>query len=365
MPAQVQKTGLLAGLGQQMTNTMNEQRGKAHKDVSGQLPPGINGATAALKTLTIGEYKEGTDTKGKPFFMASGVCVYPETFTDANGQVHTIAGGRTQVGPIPLCNTPNAQGEKKTFAQHWADFRDTLFHLGLDIDQFSGTPQQVEAQILAGMQALLAQKIYFKFETWSGKPTPQFPNPKTNHKWLKACEYNPNVDVGGGVTLAPSTNGPSSADLVPDQGGVHLPPQTATASNGEVVTAGDIDLMVLAALANTSGDAAEASANHLKELAIESGIEQSVIDDPEITWDQLATQILEAQGGEGTEESAPPEPKKGEVWVYAFKDKNKKDVKKQVNIESVDSAKRVCDVKRLDTKVVLKGVSFDALTPPE
>lgn len=170
MPAQTQKSPLLAKLGAKLTQTANEVRGAAHDTLNQRLPGGITGV-AQVKDIRVGEFQSG-DNKGQPFFMMAAVVQEPQFHEGLK-----VAGMRTTVGPEPLCDTPGKT--RATFKAHFAFMRDHLYALGLDIDKFPPglTPDQWDATFSAGIHALLhnpdgtPRAVYVRFRTRAGSYT--------------------------------------------------------------------------------------------------------------------------------------------------------------------------------------------------
>lgn len=349
MASQTTKS-VFAGAGQQFLKAREEYKGAEANYGNPSLPPGIEGGIAELRDLHFGEYKDGP-YKGQPFFMGAGVVIEPE-----NHEGIRCSGMRTQIGPEPLCDTPERGGEtsRKTWGEHYGWFRNQLLILGLDIDQFTGTPEQIEEQIRAGMAALVDQKLHFRFRTWKGQPTPEFKNPRVQHQWngLYTPEANgellPNNPAAGTVDSSPSQQ--------PDPNPEGFPEEV------------DLD-----ALAEQAGDVAggQEARDKLAAIAASVGMTTEEIDGAE-SWESLVVSIRERQEGDSEAPGEPepePDPAKGDVMYVQFNDpktkkpaidKNKKPKYTDVQVQSYDAKKEEASVKRLDTKVIVK-VKKDAL----
>jgi hypothetical protein len=283
MPTGSGQSSLFGAQAAQLAKALAAGKGKPHKEAGGGLPAGIEAGIAELRDCHIGTYKDGPN-KGKPFFMAAGVVLSP---THHDGT--KIAGERTQVGPEPLCDTPAAKGQRKTFQDHYDWMRDILYYLGLDIDQFSGLqPAAAEQAILAGIKTLAhpvdpAKRTKFKFRTWKGQVTKEFPNPRVQHQWNGKTEWNGQVEAGGGFKDDTPPAEPGDAPPAPEfnefsengDGQVEEPQADGAEAPAEV----DLDALAAACYdAEGASDeelaASQEARNELLRLAMEAGIEQ-------------------------------------------------------------------------------------------
>lgn len=184
MPAQTSKSGLLAQYGDEFVEAFNEAKDTPVQLSQGaQLPPGINNGVAHLTDLVIGEYQSGK-WKGQAYFRAAATVVYPDTHTwrDAAGNQQTmhVAGRKTQIGPEPLCSTPNRGGDRsrKTLKEHLKWVIDHLRQLGWQPpENMFNNPNVAEETLKRAMASLVKRSanphtpIYFNFRTWAGKPS--------------------------------------------------------------------------------------------------------------------------------------------------------------------------------------------------
>lgn len=307
-------SGMAAKLGDRLTNAW-----EAHKNDEtvysggGELPDGIEHGIAELRSCKFGIYKEG-DKKGEYFFMAAGVVLEPKVH---NGI--PVEGLRTQIGPEPICDTPKANGKRKTLSDHISWVRNELSKLGVDAASVAGND-------LENVAALLEQaKPCFRFRTWKGKPSPQFPNPRTNHTWNGLVDY----------TAAPT-------DDVEDNSGQ----EEAGEEAGEAE-----DLAALGSLADADdGDAQR----RLTELAKAAGIDPEKI----ATWSEVAS-MLEAGGGE---EAGPaedrPAPKEGEVYSFTPKGASKA---VDGTVTAVFEGSQTVNMKDLSDGKVHRGIAWAGL----
>lgn len=153
----------------------------------GDVPPNIENGVAQLSDIKVDIYKSG-EFKGKWYFYAAGVCHLPK---EVDGL--PCEGLRTTIGPEPLCDTPKRTGEKarKTAKDHYEWMLKALRTLGVN------TKNIQFGQIESVLAALKKSKPFFMFRTWRGKPTKEFPNPRTNHTWVCPLPaFDPNASVG-------------------------------------------------------------------------------------------------------------------------------------------------------------------------
>lgn len=149
-------------------------------DTGGDLPPGIDGGVAQLTDCYIGYYeKEGYVHKGQPYFMAAGIVQTPETHNGVK-----VAGRRTQIGPEPICDTPEKTGPKarKTQQEHvWWMLNELK---KFDPGAVAELPDECTVEDIDALCKSFADaKPFFSFRTWASKPTKQYPDPRTNHVW--------------------------------------------------------------------------------------------------------------------------------------------------------------------------------------
>lgn len=372
------KPGFLSKLGAKLTGAHNELKDKPANPGNPELPAGINGGIAELRECKIGVYKDGKHI-GQPFFMAAGVVITPKVH---NGV--PIAGMRTQVGPIPLCDTPEASGKKKAFKDHYDDMLNHLKLLGADPAKFGTKPDEIERNLLNAMEALKQARITFRFRTWQGKKKapgtagynpkydgPDAPEPRIQHEWNGACELE--VTAGEDATTAgvednsanemiAAENAEDAAAEAPDETPADDTAEPAEGEEGgeEGATANewaeseDLDALLAAASAD-DGDAQD----RLNELAMAAtGKTLEEVEAEAATWEEVVALCQPAEPEEA------PKPKKGDMAKYFPIDpKTKKPVKKAVSVEitAVDAKTETATIKRLDTKAVITKVKWSAL----
>jgi hypothetical protein len=177
MAKQVTKSGLAGKLGAKLKQAVDKHK-KDETKISGggDLPAGIIGI-AQLVDCRFGQYKEGAN-KGEYFFYAAGVVRTPAMFEGM-----PIKGMRTQIGPEPMCDTPTKS--RKTLEDHTAWVLNEMRKLGAET-------ASVDGDELEGLAAALKEaKPTFKFRTWKGQKTKQYPDPRVQHSWEGAADFTP------------------------------------------------------------------------------------------------------------------------------------------------------------------------------
>lgn len=289
----------------------------------GELPAGIEGGVARLVEAKFDLYKEGNNT-GEPFFYAAGVVVTPVEFTDRHGVTHVIEGLRTSIGPIPMCDTKNREGQTTTLAEHYARILNELRKLGV------ATASLQFEQLEATVARLKQIGPYFKFRTWQSKPTEQYPDPRVNHDWQGivkvASGASPNGRMADATPAASAPAAPTRPGLPPSSqprgparpGPAAAPPSAApsrpAAPRGPARPApaptpppqpepvaeeqpafsefSDLESLVERAAADDG-----AAQEELTQLAAAAGVEEQAL--AAQSWQEVAELIVAAQGGEG------------------------------------------------------------------
>lgn len=327
----------------------------------GDLPAGIENAVAQLVECKFGEYKSG-ELEGELFWHAAGVIVSPEFFTDDQGNKIPIKGLRTSITE-PLCDTPKSSGKKKTAGDHLSWILNELRKLGVN------TAETGEDELEQVCETLKEEAPHFRFRTWKGEPTKDYPNPRTNHTWsgTKGLENFVAGDGGDDVVDDTATAGDGGGDSGGDD-------TTTEASDYP----GDDEIKAIAkkAMNDKKPKDAEAAQNILQGHALVFGIDQDTIDNAD-SWDEVAQMIIDASAGDSTsgddddkkEDDTPWTPTKDEVVHYKPKVKNPKTkkmepAKKPVECEvtKVDSKNKTVDLKNLTDGMIYKAVSFDEVT---
>lgn len=342
-------------------------------DSNVELPPGINNGIAQLSDIKFDTYKSGK-TEGEPFFMATGIVKEPK----AVGKI-PVEGLRTRIGPEPLCDTTGRSRE--TVEEHLAWIMNELRKLGVD------TKEVDFDDLEETLETLREEKPHFRFRTWQGEVTPEWPNPRVNHNWNGIVEYEEDGEADDVVDKTEDTG----SDEDEDEEGL----------DGEAADAGDVDAQKAiekAALAakidpekydtweevveaigsleeasddddegdDDDKDTSDISIQDLGDLADDGDdeciekltalAEEAEVDPDEYdTWADLAKVLVEKK-----KESADDDwvPEKGEVYLYRAP-RSKKQIEVEVRVVSVKD--ETVTVKCLDDGKVLKGIPWSAL----
>lgn len=388
MPAQVNMSDFVKAMSSRGAAAMIEAaKGKeVQYDTNAGLPAGIEGGIAQLVDIKLGVYQKG-EHKGEWYFMASAVCVQPVEF---NGVI--CQGGRTQIGPEALCNTPKAQGKRKTLDDHMAFVVNEIGKL------FDGKlPSNFSLQTMPQyLEMLKKKKPYIKFRTWKGKPqkTGQYAGqePRVQHVWNGTADYTPEMVPGMTGVEDDSEDMPNpvqTARKTTTNGtGKHAQSSGKQSSQAEPFNefsdTPDLDALVKRAMKKDAHAQKE-----LERLAEEAGVDAQAVADAE-SWQDVADMIRSADtpAQDATEESEPdetgddesetddseepepePEPEepkevaRGDVYEYRPLDKSGNPGKKSVTVEvtHVNKMKGTATVKDLASQKVILNVPFDQL----
>ncbi len=333
----------------------------------GDLPGGIEGGIARLSMMQIGTFQRG-DNEGEPFFMAAGTVLEPTSHSVVDPltkkvRILPIYGLRTQVGPEPLCDTVSQKGNETSLADHWDRVLNHLRLLGVDTKDID--PEEIILEGPEGYESgplledLVSAKPTFRFRTWQGKPSQDYPDPRVNHEWRGICEYDEeegeDVEEREGDKSEWESEEEETAEDTTEEGD-----QDVDLEDEE-----EADWLALGKAADEEEDADAAAT--LTDKADSLGIE-NYEDMP--SWTEVAEAIIEASAPPGDEEEGEEEeeeeeeedwvPAKGETVFY-----KPPRAKKPVNakVMMVSEKNETCSVKRGDTGKVVKGVSFDKLSP--
>lgn len=360
MPAAKTTSVLMTKLGarfKQLYDATKDQ--EVTYDTAGNLPEGIENGIAKLFEIKIDTFKNGDNT-GQPYFYASGTVVLPK---EVNGI--PVEGLHTRIGPEPICETPKTQGQRKTAQDHFAWVVNEVKKLGLDLTKI---PHDSFEAALAALKSPEAN-VHFRFRTWKGKPTPEFPNPRVNHVWngvvtnfdAAAAEANgTNDQTDGAATQVAPPAAPAPAAAKP--AGKAGPAKAAPAAAAAPAPAAEPDVDELLARAN-SGDAE--AINQLNDMAIANGHDaQSVNDAPD--WAAVAemarTPAGEGGGGAATDAEAPAwKPAVNETYGYSppGKKPGSKLAKVNATVRAVDETAETVDLTNTkNSKIEYKKVPW-------
>ena len=281
MAAKTMVSALGKKLGANLAKAVDAHKNDETKVSAGGDLPEVELGVAQLVECKIGIYKEG-DNKGEFFCYMAGTVVSPKKVQLADGSWASIEGLRTQFGPEPLCDTKTAKGEIRDLDSHIAKVLNEFRKLGINTADIGA--DDIEATCAALKEAM----PYFKFRTWKGKPSKEYPNPRINHDWRGLTDYTPDGDDG--VQDNSASNGQVHDDSSGDD-------QTDQATS-DVPFGDDLDDLVAEAGSddvNTQAAAHEA----LTTRAIAAGYDQTAIDGSE-SWEQVAEWIRAGESDEST-----------------------------------------------------------------
>ena len=369
---------LFQKLGQRLVNA-HKAHAAAETTYSqfGDPPAGIENGVARLVEAKIDVHKEG-DNKGHPFFFLRGVIVLPR---DHEG----IPCEGIGVSLIEkLYDTPDATS-RKTAEDHVGFMYNELRKLGVDTNAID------PANIDATLNALKAQSPHFKFRTWKGQPTPQYPNPRVNTTFMGAVEFNQGeaedgVDDG---TVPPAPASPRATAPAPKANGKPSAPgaaagttqttRTATAPASGRATApktGKVapdvettysDAEDLDALLARAGDQDAAATARLSELAQAAGYTEAEVD-AATSWDDVVAMINSpkdaGEGGDADADGAGVPAVDDVFYYYPTDPKTKQPGKKKVEVKvtKVNADAGKADIVNLsNAKEKWNGVAFDRL----
>jgi hypothetical protein len=354
MPSVKQKSGLVQKYGQRFLQAAEEHR-EDEVEFSGfsDLPPNINNGVAKLTKCWFGQFENG-DNAGEYFFMAQGTVLEPLEAQDydlegnATSTVRTF-GATTKIGPEPVCDTPNAKGQRKTMADHLKWVQNEMKKLGASPDSLTGDALEQTAAALTEAQPT------FRFRTWRGKKSAQFPNPRTNHSWEGLIDYD-------------ESSSPAAAELVRDDSAPGGNGVAAAPAGRAAAVDSDPDGALAELVARATAQEQDAI-DSLTAIALEAGVSQEEVDgagDWQEVYDLLTSRTAGGEEPEATEEGPPPDPAKGDIVGYRPLDpRTKKPVKRPISCEIVfaDRKSKTVTLKRLDDNKLIAKVKWDSLEP--
>ena len=320
----------------------------------GDLPPGISNGIAQLVECKFDTYKTG-DNEGKLFFYAAGVVIVPKVHAGI-----PIEGLRTSIME-PLCDTPSRK--RDTATKHLAWILNELRKLGvdtsaMDIDDLETT-----------VEALKEAQPYFRFDTWIGKPSKEYPDPKTNHRWNGCVDYTPEdgEEVEDNTDIEEEEQEEEQEEEKPAKKVAKKeeakPAKKVKKPEPEFDDQGDIDTLLKRA---NKGD--EDAQNRLSELAIAKGYSEEEVEQAD-SWAVVKEMAVTPKEEESEEEETDEEdnseeegndPNEGEVWNY-IPAGQKKPV--ECEVVEVNSKKKTVKLKNLtNPKTVYKDIPFSKLT---
>ena len=360
MPPQRKVSGLMAKYGAKLDQAAKKSADNPIDYGNEGLPYGIPKeiGIAQLVECKFDTYKTG-DYQGEYYFQARGVILEPEYHTTPDGVEHKVRGRQTMIQEA-VCDTKTQAGKVTTQEEHIAKI---LNHMKLLANDESYTKGVGGSELESLAEGLKEAAPYFRFST--------APRYDQNAKGLNGEK----VVTGswenwhGGKGLEDYVPGDATADAVEDESQKAAPTKappsakpvakTAPATKAQLPakkpapgpepqfdeTNGDLDSLVAAA---DEGDLA--AAGRLKEMALESGVDEESID-AATSWGEVVELMSSVTPGADTEvveEEATYSV--GDVYNYKPLDpKTKKRSAKAVNVEilEVDEENKTVTLKDL------------------
>jgi hypothetical protein len=179
VPRQSSKvSGIFSRYGSKAVEAFNKHKGdETEYGNFGDLPPGIDGGIAQLVDCRVLEIKEGKQNAGELMFFARGIVVEPEQVEDPRTGLVVRVKNRNTTFSEPLFHT--AGRARETFEDHMAYVLNQLRKLGLSTEDITATDEEFNSQLAT----LKESAPFFRFRTWQGPKSDQYPNPRVNHTW--------------------------------------------------------------------------------------------------------------------------------------------------------------------------------------
>ncbi len=342
-----QKSSLMGHLGKSGEKAFNKRKGDETEFGAGSdLPPGINGGIAQLVDCKFDTFKKG-DLEGEYYFYAAGVVKSP----NEHDGVH-IEGLRTSIMEA-VCETPGRSRESVEDHLGWVlnEFR----KLGVKTDEISAEDLEDLAE------ALKEEQPHFRFRTWIGEATSQWPNPRTQHVWEGECNYDDGETEDDVVDDTDDEEDEEDDDLPFDDDEDDEEVEDDDASDED--DDDEIDYVGLAKDAEKDNEEAQES---LEKMASEAGISDKQVENAP-DWLAVARMIMKANAdggaGNGAEDDEDVDdenwsPEKEEV--YFFKPPRARKLV-ECEVTAVFNSSRACNLKNLDDGKIYKKVSWDKL----
>jgi hypothetical protein len=352
MPGQKTTSLVMKKLGERGAKAARDHANDDVKIGNFELPAGIENGVARLVEFVFQEIEKDGPNKGKLMFRATGIVVLPKLHDGVS-----IEGQRTNISEMLFDTPSNNKDARQTIEDHIIWVQNEMKKLGL-----AGESVLVENWETSAA-ALKELAPYFRFRTWKGKPTTEFPNPRVNHMW-------------GGV-LSDYAPADSSTNDVVD----HTPVKTYSAPNdnadgaldtptdtkGDAAAAEDLSQVALEDVTKAASQGDTEAGQEMTRRALEAGISQEDADATK-SWEELA-QLIEAAGSSADSEPAQEYAwAKDDVAMYSPLDpKTKKKVAKAIECEvmSSDPKSKTVQLRNLDNKkLTYKAVPWADLEVP-
>ena len=311
-----------------------------------ELPEGIENGVARLTKCYFAQYKSG-DNEGEVYFRAEGTVLMPANAPDGT----PILGLSTSIME-PIHETPSRKRE--TVEDHIAWVLNEMRKLGFETDDNTDPEEAAEFLQEAGPT--------FRFRTWKGEATDQYPNPRTNHQWQGAVEIEDAEDVAATAVTekasTPSRKAPvppvttEESEVEPEEESEAVEAAEEEPSSEETEFA-SMSLAEVAQLADGGDDEAGV---WLEGQANEKGVDSESVE----TWAEVA-ELLDSsedvsKASSDDEPVADWEPQKGETYFYK-PPRARKAV--EVEVTAVFPGKQTVNLKG-DSKT-FRGVSWESL----
>lgn len=353
------------------------------------LPPGIQKGVAKLSRCYFEELAsgtqfkkaDGTSAKGEYVLRMVGVMCEPFNHT-YNGQVIRVYGQQTRPFPEQMFDTANKDKDGKAIEtsldQHiHACFQHFKRLAGEEFTHGATTGDDLEAlaEQLDNWEKETGRPIYFWVNTTPKKDKDGKETGAANEFWGGSVgleDYVPPTPPGMQVdNTAPKANiGPPSSQKTPmaTQSAPQKPPVAIAAPEESP----ELSLAELASIAMGEDEpSGQAARDELKRIALETGIDESDVDNAD-GWTDVVVLIEMARGSSGGSEPEPDKfvPALKMVYGYQKRDANGnvargKDKKPLAPTDYqcvlVNEASGTCDLKNLDDKSIVRGVPFDHL----
>lgn len=368
MAKQTVKSSLMSKLGSKLATAHEKHKNdETTFGGGGDLPEGIEGGVAQLTDCKFAQYAKG-DMKGEYYFYAAGVVIEPKEVV-VGGRSLRVEGLRTNIME-PLCDTP--QRSRQNVEDHLGWIYNELRKLGVNTSEIG--PDDLESVA----EALKESKPHFRFRTWKGEASTQFPNPRVNHEWRGVVsDYvaDETSDVEDDTTdepaeeveptPAPKTaakppSKPATATKAPGKGKPTPPKGKERSDSPPVEEPTDEQSDDLDELAEQADGGDEAAQLKLSELATEAGIDDEDVSSAE-SFAAVVELIRAAEGGETEEETESEQewmPAKSDIYLFQPAG-SKKPI--ECEVMAVFPDKQTVNLKSLDDGKGYKSIGWDKL----
>lgn len=280
------------------------------------LPAGIENGVAKLVEAGVFDYKKEAKYSGEIYVRIAGVVRRPVEYDSVKCK------GRRVSVMIGLHDTPS-----KTFDDQWGVLLNDLRKLGVDTSSMSYDDLE---ETLADLEA---EAPYFRFRTWKGTPTKQYPNPRTNTELGKRDDdFEDDED--------PDSEVEDDGEVVDDE---NSQPEEEGSEESEV----------------SAGDTGTAPYDGEDFSVVVDSVDGDTLtvhnaEDEKDVWDVSVSDFTPDSGEEEEEDAGPPE--EGELRVYDGV---------EVVVDKVYPRKKTADVTATEDDEEYKSVPWDELEAAE